>query len=803
MVKYYLKPGPKKMFKNYLKSALRFIRHNKVFAGINLMGLSIALAASFIMLLYVINELSYDRCHKNSKRVYRVLNYYVDFKITEAGTPYVLASALKSEFPQIEKASMARYMRGFRLKLKDNTVFTLNDAIATNSDIFDIFTIPIVGGASGKKLLEDENSLVLSRSFAEKVFPGQDPIGKDIIGVVNNTDQVFIVRGIFEDIPENTTFRTQCLLNSKWTLDPINKSFNITNADVNYTMNFWTTWVLLSKDAEVKSLENQFRAFEVKNISEKPQYQYSLQNLGDVYLGSSNVSNSGISGNKSNVKLFSAIAFLIVLVAAINYIILSTAVSTGRRLEIGMRKTFGAINRSIKNQLLVESVLLALFVLPVALILMKIAIPYAGRLFQTRLNIISSNIPAYISVYVALTIIIGFISGLYTSSYLSGLKVMDILKSSVSSGKRKQYFRSALIVLQLVIFCSFVSGTLIIRSQYKFALNKDPGYYNKDILVIDLGRDFKGYSSYINSIKTNPNVIMAGGVMDELPMQGSMSSMYPHFVDKTLKVKVEGMAVDYNFIKTMGIKILEGREFSQDFGSDLKQSSMLNETAIKQLGITDPVGKQLYGSTIIGIVKDFNLHSIHSDIPPLSIHMTDTYIMQVAVHYKTGTLKAILPMLEAEWKKAAPDRPFRFTTIEDLIRNIYSSERNLSTIVSIFALFTLLIAALGLFGLSLFISRSRTKEIGIRKAFGSSAWSVVISFLKNNLVLVIVATLLSVPVTLYIMTKWLSNFAFKAPIRWWVFVISFFVAAVVVLSTVYIHSYKASQINPIKALRYE
>jgi putative ABC transport system permease protein len=183
--------------------------------------------------------------------------------------------------------------------------------------------------------------------------------------------------------------------------------------------------------------------------------------------------------------------------------------------------------------------------------------------------------------------------------------------------------------------------------------------------------------------------------------------------------------------------------------------------------------------------------------------MTDTYIMQVAVHYKTGTLKAILPMLEAEWKKAAPDRPFRFTTIEDLIRNIYSSERNLSTIVSIFALFTLLIAALGLFGLSLFISRSRTKEIGIRKAFGSSAWSVVISFLKNNLVLVIVATLLSVPVTLYIMTKWLSNFAFKAPIRWWVFVISFFVAAVVVLSTVYIHSYKASQINPIKALRYE
>jgi putative ABC transport system permease protein len=791
------------MLKNYLKSALRFIRHNKVFASINLMGLSIALATSFIMLLYVINELSYDRFHKNRKRVYRVLNYYVDFKNTQSGTPYVLASALKNEFPQIEKAATSRYIRGFRLKLKDNTVFTINDAIATNSDIFDILTIPLAGGASGKNLLDEENSLVLSKSFADKVFPGQDPVGKEIVGVVNNADQVFMVKGVFEDLPENSTFRTQCLLNSRWTLDPINKSFKITNADVNYTMNFWITWVLLSKDCDIKNLENQFREFEVKNVSEKPLYQYSLQNLADVYLGSSNVANPGITGNKSNVKLFSAIAFLIVLVAAINYIILSTAVSTGRRMEIGIRKTFGAINMSIKNQLLIESVLLALIVLPIALILMKLALPYAGKLFQTRLNIISSNIPLYISIYVAMTIIIGFVSGLYTSSYLSGLKVMDILKSSVHSGKRKQYFRSALIVLQLVIFCSFVSGTLIIRSQYKYALNKDPGYYNKDILMIDLGRDFNGYSAYINSIKTNPNVIMAGGVMDELPMQGSMSSMYPHFQDKTLKVKLEGLAVDYNFINTMGIKVLTGREFSQEFGSDLKQAVILNETAVKELGIPDPLGKQYAGGTIIGIVKDFNLHSIHSDIPPLSIHMTDSYIQQVAVHYKTGTLNAILPMLEAEWKKAAPDRPFRFTTIEDIIKNIYSAERNLNTIVSIFALFTLLIAAFGLFGLTLFVSRSRIKEIGIRKAFGSSGMSIVYSFLKNNLVLVIIAALLSVPLTLYFMTKWLNNFAFKAPISWWFFAISFVVAALVVLCTVYFHSYKASRINPVKALRYE
>jgi putative ABC transport system permease protein len=789
------------MLKNYLRSALLFIRRNKVFTGINLLGLSIALAVSFIMLLYVINELSYNRYNKNIKRIYRVLNYYVDFKKTISGTPYVLATALEEEFPQIEKAVRMKPITAFSLKYKEETI-TVNDAIGTDSEIFDIFTLPLISGSGEKNLLYEKNSIVLSRDLAEKLFPRQNAVGQEIIGFPNNVEQVFKVKAVFENIPENSTLRTECFVSSKWTVDPININFKISNADVDWNQNFWITWVLLSKGSDFKTLENQFRAFEVKNIIEKPPYQYSLQNLRDVYLGSADVGNAGIKGKRSNVRLFSAIAFLILLIAAINYIILSTAVSTGRRLEIGVRKTFGATNRSIKNQLLIESILLALIVLPIALILMWNALPYAGKLFQTKLNIISSNIIVYISVYLALTIIIGVVSGLYTSSYLSGLKVMDILKSSVHSGKSKQYFRSVLIVLQLVIFCFFVSGTLIIRSQYNYAMKKDPGYYNKNILLIELGMDSMRYSAFINSIKSIPNVIMAGGVMEGLPLQRSMSTMYPHYQDKTLTVKVEGLAVDYGFVQTMGLKILEGRDFSKDFGGDLKQSVMLNEKAVNQLGIIDPIGKQIGGSTIIGVVKDFNLYSIHSDIPPLLIQMTDKYIDQVAVHYKPGTLTNILPMLETEWKKVAPEKPFRFSTIEVILKTIYSSERNLSAIVSIFALFTLLIAAFGLFGLTLFVTRSRIKEIGIKKAFGSSEQAIVYSFLKNNTLIVFVSALLSIPLTIYFMNKWLSNFAFKTGINWWVFVISFAIAAIVVLLTVFINSYKASHINPVEALRH-
>lgn len=291
--------------------------------------------------------------------------------------------------------------------------------------------------------------------------------------------------------------------------------------------------------------------------------------------------------------------------------------------------------------------------------------------------------------------------------------------------------------------------------------------------------------------------------MDELPMQNMMSSMFPNFQNKDVKVQVEGMAVDYNFLKTMGISFVSGREFSQDFGSDLTGSVILNETAVKSLGITDPIGKMLGNKTIIGIVKDFNLHSIHSGILPLSIDMTDKYIIEVGVHYKPGTLKSILPMLEAEWKKAAPDRPFIYRTIEDIMKEIYSSEKNLTTIVSIFALFTMIIAAFGLFGLTLFVAKTRTREIGIKKVFGSTKRAIVYSFLTQNFILVLSAALLSAPITLYFMTKWLKNFAYKVNISWLVFVTAFVIATVVVLLTVLFHSYKASRINPVKALRYE
>lgn len=792
------------MIKNYVTSSLRFWKQNKAFAFINALSLSIALSVSFIIVLYVVNEYSYDRCHLKHKRIFRVLNYYIDYKKPYAGTPFILSSALKDEFPQIEKSISLKSITNFKIKVNDE-YFLVSDAAFTDSDVFDIFTFPLLNETTQtKNLLEDKNSIVISQELAKKIFPGQEPIGKKITGILDNEDHLFIVKGIFGEFAGNSTFKPQCLMSGKLTVDAINKAYSITNADKDWSQNLWTTWILLSKNSDARDLEKSFRAFELKNLGENPHFHYFLQNLKDVYLGSDDVGNTGLKGNKKNIRLFITIALLIVLVAAMNYIILSTSVSSERAKEIGLRKTFGAGNSDIKYQLYGESVLMAILTIPIALFLMWFALPITGELFQTSLSIINSNIPIYVLVSLILTLLIGIASGIYTSSILSRLDVINVVKNSIQSGKKKTVLRSILIVFQLIIFCSFVSSALIIRSQYQYAIKRDPGHYKSDILLINLGRDFRGYSAFINNIKSIPNVIQAAATRECLPLQNSATMMIDHFQGNEVNVQLETMLIDYNYLNTMGIKVLEGRDFSEEYGSDMTQAAMLNETAVKKLGITDPIGIKFGHRTIIGVVKDFNLHSIHSEIPATLIYPTDKYILQVAVRYTTGTLSTILPKLEAEWKKFAPDnRSFTYLTIEDLIKSLYSSEKNLTILVTIFSLLTILIAASGLFGLTLFIARARTKEIGLKKVFGCSERIIIYAFAWNNLILAIAAASFSAPVTIYFMTRWLSNFPYNIDITSWVFVAAFIISLLIVQITAFVYLHRVSQINPVDALKYE
>jgi putative ABC transport system permease protein len=753
-------------------------------------------------MLYVVNEFSYNRCHANFKRIFRVLNYYVDYKKSYTETPYILASALKAEFPQVEKSICVKSASNIRIKVEDE-FFTVSDAIFTDSEVFDIFTLTIVQKVQQGDLLEDKNSIVISKELAGKIFPGQDPIGKSITISSLNEDLHFFVKAVFRDIPLNSTFKAQCLFSSKLIIENLNKAYNVTNSDKDWTINSFVTWILLSENSDANELEEQFQAFELKNLGQNSHYHYLLQNLLKVYLGSENVGNAGIKGNTKNIRLFITIAFLIILVASTNYIILSTSVSSERMKEIGLRKTFGASNREIKYQLYSESILMALGIMPISIIIMWSALPVASKLFQTPIQIIPSNIPAYILISFALTCFIGILSGMYVSTILSRLEITGIIKNSIQTGKRKTLLRSSLIVFQLIIFCSFVSSVLILRSQYQYAINRDPAHYNSNIIVLNLGPKFNGYPALLNDIKANNNVIMAAGCAECLPMQNSATAMFSNFQDKEVQVQVEFMFIDFNFLETMGIKLVEGRYFSKEFGSDLTRSLIINETAVKKLGIVNPVGQKFGSRTIIGVIKDFNLHSIHTEIPPTFIELNGEAIWQLVVRYMPGSLKNVRQMLESEWKKFGADRPFSYKTIEDIITNIYLSEKKLSISVAIYAIITILIAASGLFGLTLFIVRTRTKEIGIKKVFGCSEKLIIYSFLWENFVLVLIAGSISIPVTLYFMTNWLKNFAYKITINWWAFVIPFLIALIIVQLTVFVYSFNVSRINPVNALKYE
>ncbi|MDX9771784.1 MAG: ABC transporter permease [Tenuifilaceae bacterium] len=788
-----------------LKIALKFLRKNKAFAAINLIGLSIALAVSFIIILYVVNELTYNSSHKNRKDVYRVCNTFSDVDISSASSPYVLASTLKAEYPQVREAINTRQHRDLFIKHNEELI-SIKNPIATSSSVFDVFTIPLVNSSGADGLLNDKYSICLSQSLADKLFDNGDAVGKEVTAIVNDEEQTLRVTAVYKDMPQNSSLKADCLINYQWAIAQVNSIDWIEgSAETNWgSFYYWTTWVLLEPGINPHSFSQNFRELESRYLGENRHPQFFLQNLSDVYLRSDNINSSGLKGSMKDVRLFSIIALLIVVVAAINYIILSTAVSVGRTKEMAVRKTNGARNAHVFHQLITESTVLVLLVLPLAFFLMMQGLPYANELFQKQITLIGANIPIYLVVYLLLTQFIGAISGLYTSLWLSRQKVMGIFNSQVSSGRSKNYFRSILIILQLVIFSTFVSCMLIVRHQYQFALKMDPGFHNENVLFLEIGDNFSQYNALMQELKSNPNIKMAGGTYEPLPTRTTVTVDFPHAEDEEILVLVNIFDVDINFLETVGIGMAEGRYFSESFAGDSIDKCILNETAVKKLGLKDPVGKIFLDHwEVIGVVNDFYSSSIEKEVSPMLITMSGYFINQVAIQYLPGSLNVLLPSLQSTWQRLAPNMEFRYSLVEDLIQKLYAKEQNLTVVVTLSAFFILLVAMFGLFGLTLFIVQRRTKEIGIRKVLGSSATQIVLSFIKTNLLYVLIAVVISTPITILVMREWLNNYVERIDIGWWIFALTFAIAALVVVLTVLAHSYRAARVNPVEALRYE
>jgi putative ABC transport system permease protein len=783
------------MLKNYIKIALRNLIRNKIFTTINIVSMAIAMVSTFYILVYVVNESSYDDCHLKKERVYRINTNKKAFNLITQTSPFVLTTVLKDNYKEVESISRVRSLRNFKIKLNDKFIKE-GKVHSVDPDIFDIFTLPIVVGSNK---IDDKNSIVISKNIAQKYFGKENPVNKILTTDINGKEYLFKVSGVMKNIPKNSSFSADILVNIELSIEqlPANSNYR-----TDWFNGFWVTYVLLYEGISQNQLEGKFESIEQQNMNPKYGFSFELQNLGDLYLYSDLV-HSFPKGDRNNIYLYLVIGFAILLIASSNYIILNSALSSYRIKEIGIRKVIGATKKNIIYQILGESILLAFFALIIASILVQLLYPYAQELFKYNFDFLNTNIYKYIIGFSSITLIIGIFSGLYIAIYFSSFEVVDIIKNRLFI-KDRGIVRKILILFQFVISVILIFCSIVIFNQYSYTQNKDLGFNKDNLLFIEYNNaEFKNCQVYLNIIDNNPNVLNTSRATFSPPSNSNMSGLLKAFDDPTKEVEVEMLTGGPNFIETLGFEILEGKTLSREFIGDDKYV-VLNESAIKELGIQNPIGKKIEIFTIVGVVKDFNLHSLHTDIPPLGIMLSEEKSSHtIIVRYKEGTFRNTIDVLESEWKKVAADIPFEFKTFEDALAGLYVDEKTSFNIISFFSALAILLASSGLFGLALFNLKRRTKEIGIRRVLGASLYNILFTLTKEFIVLFTLATFIALPIAYYLMNEWLHGFFYRVEISWWMFVFSGFIALLIALSTVIYQAIKAAIANPVESLRYE
>jgi putative ABC transport system permease protein len=808
------------MFKNYFKIAFRNLWNNKGFSAINIIGLAIGLATCLLMLFYVNDELSYDQFNKKASRIYRV-----DGDIKFGGNHFVLAVApdpmgavLKKDFPQVEQYVRFRGYGGLLVK-KGAQNISEDKVIYVDSTLFDVFTLPMIQG-DPKTALAEPNSVVITETTAKKYFNSTDVVGKSL--VVNDTTN-FKITGVIKDVPSQSHFNFDFF---------VSLSSNDESRQNNWVSNNFNTYIVLKKGADPKKLEAQFPSVVLKYVG--PQVKqlmnidmddfkksgnfdtYHLMPLTDIHLHSNKTAELGINSSIEYVYIFSFIAILILLIACVNFMNLSTARSSNRAKEVGVRKVLGSLKKSLVVQFLTESVLISFIALILAIVIAWLLLPYFNQLSGKQLGSVVFSNPWLFPALIVLMLVVGVIAGSYPAFFLSSFKPVEVLKGKLSKGFKGNWLRSGLVIFQFFISISLIVGTIVIYNQLKFIRSKDVGFNRDQVLVIKntyaLGNNAKVFKDEVLQIAGVQNATMTGF----LPTSDWRSDS-PLFPDATLDQKTAVSAqiwsVDENYIPTLAMKMIKGRNFSKDFPTD-SSGVIINESAAKLLGFKDPVNKTLYylnnfrnnkditAYHIIGVLKNFNFNSLREEVTPLAL-MYHQQNGSVAFRINTADITALIAKIENRWKLMAADQPFAYSFMDDDFNKTYKSEQQTGRIFISFAIFAIFIACLGLFGLVTYAAEQRTREIGIRKVLGASVSGIVGMLSKDFLKLIIIAMLIAFPVAWFGMNKWLQSFAYRISITWWVFAIAAGMALLIALLTVCLQAIKAAIANPVKNLRTE
>jgi len=807
------------MLANYLKTARRSLLKNKFYTSINTIGLAAGLATCLLIFLYVLDELSYDRYNVKADRIFRVNNEvrFGDNYFDLATAPALMGVTMTKDFPQVEQYTRLRWRGGIQIK-KGNENISENRIGRADSTLFDVFSLKMIKG-NPKTALAEPRSMVLTKKIALKYFESVDIIGKTL--QVNDTT-VYKITGVIENIPTQSHFNFDIFTPMREDPDA--------NSD-NWLSENWQTYVVLRKASDRAVLEPQLTPFMEKYSAPLLQsvinlkmddfkksggfIRSSLTPLTDIHLRSNKKAEIDGNGNIQFVYIFTGIAILILLIACVNFMNLSTARSSNRAKEVGVRKVLGSLKKNLVNQFLTESLLVSFIALILALVIALLLLPFFNQLSGKSISYSSLFQLKMLATLVTLVFVVGLLAGSYPAFFLSKFQPIDVLKGKLAGGFKHSWLRNSLVVFQFSISIILIFGTIVIFNQLDYIRNKDIGFNRSNVIIIN---NTSSLGERVNSFR-NELVKMTGvqnaSISGYLPVNYSRSNdafFTSPALEQQSAISLQNWGVDENYIPTLGIKLIEGRNFSNEFLTD-SMGLIINEAAAKFLATKDILNKKLYNIEdvntrklreyhIIGVVQNFNFSSLRDVVTPLMLKLEKSD-WNVSVRIDDANKKSILSQIESKWKTMAPDKAFSYTFMDEDFDRLYTTEQRTGQIFISFAILAILIASLGLFGLITFAAEQRVKEIGIRKVLGASVSGIASMLTKDFLNLVLISSLIAFPLAWWAMNKWLLDFAYRTSISWWIFLVAGMLALLIALLTISFQAVKAGLANPAKSLKTE
>jgi putative ABC transport system permease protein len=815
------------MLKNYLRIAIRSLIKQKVYTIINVLGLSTGIASCILIVMFVTNEFSYDSFHTNADNIYKVAleRKYPNHSTNYAIIPHSYADVMQHDFPEVTSVvKMGGPINQVVVNYKDEhdevKQFEEDFIMAADSNFFTFFSIRVLKGDL-KKVLLQQNDVVLTEETAKRYFGNSDPVGKTI----RMFNQDFHVSGVCENIPDNSHFKFDFL--SKW-----DDNFFGGGNQSNFTTFSAHVYIQLKPGADAKALQAKFpkmvdtyAAAQIERDlgkswedykKEGNGYTYFLQPLKSIHLDPRNIeAKMQPGGNLNYVYFLISVAALILVIACINFMNLATARSAERAREVGVRKTMGSLKSQLVFQFLTESIVLSLFATALALTITWFVLPSFNNLVDKNLVLDFTGILPVGLLGIAL--LVGFLAGSYPAFALSSFNPVVVMKGNFTSNTKGTWLRNGLVVFQFFISIVLIVGTMVVAEQMQYMQNKSLGYDKEQMVIVERVFALENNArTFTEEVKRIANVEKAASAFSLLGRQGDFfgAQFTPEGSSEILTTKT--MGIDDTFAETVGFEFTEGHGFSESTNDSL--SIILNETAVKTLDIADPIGKKLsqvqrtpQGNvtvqyTIIGIIKDFNFQSLRDPVTPLTIQSNESFGGGAAYIYaraKGKNATTVISDIEAAWKKIAPDQPFKYQFLDQNLTAQYESEKRAGKVFAIFSGLAIIIACVGLFGLAAYTANLRTKEIGIRKVLGASVGGIVVLLSRDFTKLIVIAFILATPFAWYMMDTWLQNFAYRIQLGVGIFLLAGVIALLIAWITVSYQSIKAAIVNPVKSLKNE